>query len=358
MPALVIPAPAGLTRDERELSSVFNPLEQAESYDARVASHASATVFHTSAWLKVLQETYGFEPLCFTTPSGSLLPVMEIRSCVTGRRGISLPFTDACAPLLRCEADFAPLWAAVQECARRRGWKYVELRGGKELMGDARTSLEFYGHELDLRRDEASLLNGFDSAVRRAIRKAQNSRLRLEQPNDVESMRQYYQLHCQTRRKHGLPPQSWSFFLNIHKHLMSKGLSSLILAKIEKTPVAGGLFFHMGEAVLYKFGASDERRQSLRGNNLVMWEAIRSCAKRGFARLDFGRTSVGQEGLRRFKLSWGASEKRVEYVKWNARGGGFAADSDRATGWHTAAFRMMPIWMLRAAGRVMYRHTA
>ena len=45
--------------------------------------------------------------------------------------------------------------------------------------------------------------------------------------------------------------------------------------------------------------------QNLRPNNLVMWEGIKSLMQRGADTLHLGRTSMENEGLRRFKLSRG-----------------------------------------------------
>ena len=167
-------------------------------------------------------------------------------------------------------------------------------------------------------------------------------------------MQTYYRLHCQTRKKHGLPPQPWAFFLNIHKHLMSKGLGVLVLARSEGIAVAGAIFFY-GKQAVYKFGASDESRLELRANNLVMWEGIRCLAARGCEQLDFGRSSMENEGLRRYKAGWGTREGTLEYVKYDVRQARFEVDKDRASGWHNKIFSRMPMALLRAAGAVLYR---
>ena len=76
----------------------------------------------------------------------------------------------------------------------------------------------------------------------------------------------------------------------------------------------------MGGRAIYKYGASDETFQDLRGGNLVMWAAIKNFVRAGGAKhLDLGRTSLGNEGLRKFKLGWGAREEKIEYVKYDLR---------------------------------------
>jgi lipid II:glycine glycyltransferase (peptidoglycan interpeptide bridge formation enzyme) len=142
--------------------------------------------------------------------------------------------------------------------------------------------------------------------------------------------------------------------LNIQKHLMSKGLGVLVLARIDQIAVAGAIFF-CGKQAIYKFGASDASRQQARGNNLVMWEGIRWLAAQGCEQLDFGRTSVNDDGLRRFKAGWGTRERIVEYLKYDIPRALFMVDKDRASGWHNQIFSRMPIALLRVAGSVLYR---
>ena len=102
-------------------------------------------------------------------------------------------------------------------------------------------------------------------------------------------MESYYRLHCQTRRRHGLPPQPFKLFAAIQEHVLAPGLGCVITALDRARPIAAAVFMQFGGKALYKFGASDFKYQHLRGNNLVMWEAIRWFASRGCSRLHFGR---------------------------------------------------------------------
>jgi lipid II:glycine glycyltransferase (peptidoglycan interpeptide bridge formation enzyme) len=211
---------------------------------------------------------------------------------------------------------------------------------------------------LDLCSDEDRLFGGLESSVRTAIRKARHSGVTVQHRGDLDAMRTYYDLHCKTRKRHGLPPQPWAFFLNIQKHILSKEMGSLVLAKINDAYVAGAIFFYTAKKALYKFGASDEVWQSVRANDLVMWEAIKWLGQKGFERLDFGRTSQTNEGLRRFKRGWGAREEVREYVKFALRTESFVLDQERTQGYHNQIFRRLPMRLLRAAGAILYRHSA
>src|SRR6202035_1144695 len=131
-----------------------------------------------------------------------------------------------------------------------------------------------------------------------------------------EGMKDFYRLHARTRRRHGLPPQPFSFFTNIQKEIIEGGLGFIVLAKYYATPVAAAVFLHSGEKGLFKFGASDERAQLLRGNNFVMWEGIKHLISKGLKSVHFGRTSMNNSGLRQFKLSWGTEEEVIEYFRF------------------------------------------
>jgi len=89
-----------------------------------------------------------------------------------------------------------------------------------------------------------------------------------------------------------------------------------------------------------------------------MWEAIKWLAHNGAKNLDLGKTSLANDGLRRFKLNLGALEKKIDYVKYDLRQNRFVTETDGVSGWHNAVFRAMPVFMSRVAGGLLYRHWA
>ncbi|RPJ11072.1 MAG: methicillin resistance protein, partial [Deltaproteobacteria bacterium] len=74
--------------------SILNPIEHPD-WDDLLLTADRATFFHTTAWARVLSESYGYKPLYFAAIDNGklagLIPVMEIDSWLTGKRGVSLP---------------------------------------------------------------------------------------------------------------------------------------------------------------------------------------------------------------------------------------------------------------------------
>jgi hypothetical protein len=370
----------------------LDPLVDSATWDRFVDQHPEGTIFHTSAWARLLSETYHLRPTYLVQKAGDqlvgALPLFETGGLWPKRRGVSVPFADICRPLggavavnqagrptkeettaelkapkasegaLDTLASGDPLLAASLQLGREKGWRSIEYRDVPDWSSVAGSSVEFYGHAIDLTGGEAAVLGRMSSATARSTRKADRQELQVRIDGGIESTEAYFDLHCLTRKRHGQPPQPWSFFAAIQKHLLGTGRGTIILVLKDERPIAGAVFLFQGVGALYKFGASDENYQSLRPNNRVFWEAIKLCMQRGCNSLDLGRTSLANEGLRRFKLGWGSSERRIHYIRYELRTSRIMLTPDGTSGWHTRIFQAIPIPVARLLGRIAYRLAA
>jgi hypothetical protein len=329
-------------------------------WDEMVGRLEGATIFHTAAWARVLAESYGCEPVYFReeSPGGvAVLPMMHVRSIFTGRRGVSLPFTDAVAALGPADKARGMVEASLK-FGRGRRWKTAEFRGGRPFGEDAKPSAGFLTHAIDLSASEDELFARLNSSTRRAVRKAQESGVRVETGSDRRAMRGFCRLNALTRREHGLPPQPALFFGALRRLVLDRGMGFVATATLGDKPVAASVFLHFGGSAVFKFGASDRRHQSVRAGNLVMWEGILACKGAGCRALSLGRTDLEHEGLIRFKRGWGGVESMLNYYAYDLDRCALTASQNRVSGFHNAIFKRLPLPLLRLAGEVMYRHAA
>lgn len=347
-----------MSGDETKLEFV-NPI-QVPDWDSRIMSYDGFTFFHGAAWAGVLTESFGFVPqYALLRQAGhiqALLPVMEVRSPFTGARGVGLPFSDLCAPLAVSPDAARVLFEHLKEHGRDRQWQHLSWRGGNPVSDAAQPSVSYHAHTLDLRPGLEVVEARCDSAVRRAIRKAQESGLTVRLGASLDALKRFHHLYCLTRQRHGLPPQPFSFFQSIHRHVICRGYGFVAEALLHHTAIASAVFFTLGRRALYKYGASDHTHQQTRANNLVMWEAIQWLIKKGCESLHMGRTSLANEGLRRFKLGWGTDESRLDYFKCDLRENTFVREQDDAQGWHNRVFRLLPVPASRLVGALAYKH--
>lgn len=339
--------------------NIINPLKYS-GWDELLLTNSDYSFFHSSSWARVLCESYKYKPLYFALISNGglsdLIPVLEIRSLLTGRRGVSLPFTDYCQPIISDRSHFKEILDNIIDYGKRAGWKYIEWRGGESYFQDTIHSSFYYGHTLDLIQNEQELLSSFRSSTKRNINKAIKEGVVVDIYNSLESIKEFYRLNCITRKNHGLPPQPYYFFKKIYEYITSKKKGFVVLAFFQQRAISGAVYFHFRDQAIYKYGASDRRYQHLRANNLVMWEAIKWCSKNGYKTFDFGRTESENNGLLQFKRGWGTNEKTIKYYKYNFKKASFISERSKVTGFHNMIFNVTPIPMLKFVGSMLYKH--
>src|SRR4030095_4059470 len=249
----------------------INPLTEPE-WNNRLRGYRAATVFHTAPWARVLAETYGYRPhyALFREEEKvvGMLPIMEVLSVWTGRRGVCLPFSDECAPLITAGFTLQSLLQPIRDFGAAHRWDYLELRGGVPDGSGIETG-QFVSHHIALESSEEPQLRKLRDSTRRNIQRADREGVEIQHLDSLDAMDIFYSLHCRTRRRHGLPPQPRRFFHLIHKYLIDPASGFISLARFKSKWIAGSVFLRFGPHAVYKFGASDPAFQHVRANNLV-----------------------------------------------------------------------------------------
>jgi hypothetical protein len=338
---------------------ITNPLSQPE-WNEIIKQSDLASPFLTSNWAKVLNETYDYKPFYFLIKEtkdntlAGIIPFLQVDSFLTGKRGVSLPFTDYCPPLFFKKISFNSIFSLIKDFAVESGWQYVEFRDGEELFKED-PSEKYYIHAMELTSDIDQLHKNVKSNTKRNIKKAENSGVEIKIGNSEEDVETYYNLHCLTRQRHGVPPQPHSFFKNIYTNMIKEGMGNVISASYKGEVISSCIYFYFGKKVIYKFGASDLKHQDVRANNLLMWKAISYFAEQGYTYFSFGKTDIENEGLRKYKLGYGAQERVLTYFRYNLNDEKFSLNNSRFASMEKV-FNLMPVPILKMIGNVMYRH--
>ncbi len=197
---------------------IVNPITS-KGWDSFVLKNSDCTFFHTSDWAQVLYATYGYKPLYFMVKAEgvllALIPMMEVNSFLTGKRGVSLPFADICRPIIDAGLDEYEIWDALIEYGIKAGWKYTEIRGGGVPDERFAASSHYFEHILELFDDPEKNFRVFRESKKRNIRRAEKSGVQIEICKTSDSMEDFCHLNAITRKRHGLPPQPQLFFEKI-----------------------------------------------------------------------------------------------------------------------------------------------
>jgi lipid II:glycine glycyltransferase (peptidoglycan interpeptide bridge formation enzyme) len=340
---------------------IFNPLED-NRWPAFIQSHPNASIFHTQGWLNSLKATYQYEPIAFTTsaPGTDLrnaIVFCKVQSWLTGRRLVSLPFSDHCEPLVEEQDEFKELLLHIEDFRKHDDWKYVELRPvlSRPFAQSAFKDTETYLlHQLDLRPNIDELLHSFHKdCVQRKIRKAEREGLEYEAGQNESQLQKLYGLLKLTRRRHNVPPQPIEWFRNL---LSFTGVSARIhIASKDGLPAAGILTLSHGRKVVYKYGGSNVRMNNLGGMPLLFWKSIQEAKLAGADEFDFGRSDTDNPGLIGFKEHW--ATRRLTLTYWRCQENRpAAATSMWKTNLPKRTFASLPAVMQACIGRHLYRH--
>jgi hypothetical protein len=154
-----------------------------------------------------------------------------------------------------------------------------------------------------------------------------------------------------------VPVQPRRYFQLLWERVLAPGGGFVLLAELNRVPVAGAVFLMANGVVVYKYGASDAAHWRLRPNNALFHEAISQSASAGCHSFDWGRTDYEDEGLRRFKAGWGASEHELAYTVLGARAEPAASSNGgRVVALSRTVIRRSPSVVSRLAGALLYRY--
>lgn len=326
-----------------------------------ISTNPHANIFHHPAWSELMAKSYGYRPFIFGVGDGegnlgAALPMMEVKSPLRGRRWVSLPFSDHCAPLYRERDYLDSLIEAVVAGYQGGEISQLELRWPFDGRSDFQNHSEFVLHTAELEADFEAMTRRIHSMHRRNTRVAQKNDVQIVWGNSREHLDEFYQLHLQTRRRQGVPIQPTKFFDWLSSLLIEKGLGFVLLAYKDDACLAAAVFLHWGKTLTYKYGASSTEGLNLRPNNLIFWEAIRWGCENGYTAFDMGRTDLDNPGLQKFKARWGAEEIRLSYSALPNTPA--QSKNDQLMPVMQTVIRNSPLWVCKASGEFLYRYFA
>ena len=332
-----------------------------ERWDEFLERRPQASIFHTRGWLEALRQTYGYVPVAFTTspPECRLangIPFCGISSWISGRRLVSLPFSDHCTPLVENPEQLTFLLAYLQKRATLEKWSYIEIRPTAVAMPSTGFGEEkiFFFHKLDLRPSLDEMFKNFHKhCVQRKIRRAAREGLVYEEGGSDSLLTKFYHLFLLTRRRHGLPAQPVRWFQNLLACLGER--VKIRVASKHGQPIASVFTISYKQSLVYKYGCSDHRFNNLGGTQLLFWTAIQEAKQDGLSEFDMGRSDYDNRGLVAFKDRWGANRTELTYLRYPIRHFHGVSEAGRILigkyVWSHA-----PTSVLAAVGRALYKH--
>jgi len=294
-----------------EIDPVIDP-----RWDAFVENHPFGWLSHLSGWKRALETSFNhlrghYIALIRGGAIDAALPIYEVKSRITGRRLVSIPFATLSDPLVGTCEDGAALFQAALDLAKELGADAVEVRTllSGDLIRDERFGMTpfFKHHRIELDAPLEGISRRFHrSCVRQRIARAKASGIEVAEGETEKDLQDFYGLYLGSRKKLGLPPQPYHFLEALWKTFPRERIS-LLMARKDREPIGGLMLFRFKSRVSAEFAVYNDGFLNVSPLHGLFWEAIQRAHREGYKTFDFGRTAPTNQTLMDFKNRWGTT---------------------------------------------------
>lgn len=171
---------------------------------------------------------------------------------------------------------------------------------------------------IDLERSTDDILKSFDEKTRYNIRLSLKKGVVVKEVSSDSGVDTFYEIYKETAKRDNFLIHPVSYYKNIKKYLVDRGMANIFIAYHESNPVAGVFTFNYGSRIWYMYGASTNASRNVMPNHALHWFVIGFAKEKGLKSYDlFGIPSNPDKnhplwGVYRFKK--GFNGKLVKYA--------------------------------------------
>lgn len=341
------------------------------AWDEFVDSHQQGRFSHLLAYSDVVQ-CYGYRPRNIAFIKNrvliGVLPAVEARSLLFGRRMISQPFSEYGGILASSELSDDDVRSMFRELdsflLRNRRYGTMEVHGNHGVPARLR---EFnfqakHAHHIAYLRTAKPTNEIWQNVIqyeaRKAVNKARRSAIEIVDECDAKIIRKlFYPMYLRSAKRLGVPPHKVDYYLDCYRAFGAR--MKMLWALRGSTRIGALLGFASGQRVSIINTVSDPEYWGLRPNDLLHWDFIRRTAESGYAFFDFGSVRYG--GQEHFKKKWGCEFEDYKCYFWSGSGASASARTFNTSGATMSFFSRLwatcvPITVSAYCGPVIRKH--
>jgi len=287
--------------------------EIANEWDQFIASNPLSTPFHSAAWMRALQKTFGYENRSvYAERHGRItgvLPLFLVSNWIIGRCLISTPFADYGGVCAEDEESAEALVAHAVEIGVAEEVDFLELRHRDAGPWQGFHVRDLYVSFTTELADEPQLqLRRLPRDTRYMIRKGEKAGLELR--TGVDQLSDFYKLFTLNWRRFGTPVFSRQWLETLVDEFRESAI--LTMARAGDRPMSGVLSFLFRDTLFPHYSGAAPDANMLAANNLIYWELMKSAIDQGIRGFDFGR-SKKNTGAYQFKAAWNMQVQPLGY---------------------------------------------
>lgn len=325
-------------------------------WDEFVTASSQSTVFHLSAWARVVKSVLGHRQYQITAQRGGritgVFPITYVRNPLLGSCLVSSPLAVYGGICAADEESYTELLRAGSELAQSLGVRYLEMRTRTEAFPSELPGRDLYvTFTQDLTPGADALFKALPRDTRYAARKGQ--KLGLTWCEDLTEA-EFYEIYAHSVHRLGTPVFSKNLFTALRREF-GKQVRIFGVRKNGK-PIAGVLCLYFRDQVLPYYGGSLAEYYRDSPNNFMYWSLIAQSCAEGVKVFDFGRSKRGT-GSFEFKSAWSmqVSELQYRYYLVKAKSVPHMSPLDKKFSMPIAAWKRIPFSWTKVLGPQLIR---
>ena len=298
--------------------------------DDFITGSPRATPFHTTAWLRLTRDAFGFRPLYLLRgrepgPPECVLPLFEVDT-LWGKKIVSLPLRDKGGAIY---TGTGALEAAIDDIidfssTKKYAYIHIKTNNPEEASLLERKSFVNKGQWptsiIRLEKDFASTRKNFtDKRINWSINKAVRNRLVFEGGTTLAHVGDFFRIFFFKRKRLGVPAYPRKFFEKIHELFMTRGAVKLFFVRRHDVRLTAIMIFLLNKKAYDVYSASLDEAFEFRANDFQMFSVIQWLCDNGFGEYDLGADSPYQKTLIDYKRKWGSETKDLYFFYYFIR---------------------------------------
>ena len=337
--------------------------EEYVEWDDFVFNHKYGTIYHTSDWLRIIQNSFRVSPVILVKKDTSIsagIPFFHHNSFLTGSKLSSITSAQSCNPLVSSNFDLTELLRFTQSYISNNRISKIEIKTNEEFeyvnqsLGVPESDFCTYTLNLDLPYEQVEK-SFHKSCILRPLKKSYKNNLKLISGTSLEDVKIFYRLYETMRKDNGLLPQPYTFFKNLWETLYPNNACEIYHAEFNGKTISSVFNLMYKQTYTYEYGATDKKYTYLNPSHFLLDNSIKSAISKNFKVFDFGRTENSNTGLMDFKRRWGAKKVNLNYYYLPPNVKSAALDSKMIKAIIEKAIYYTPKPIYRVMGKLVYQ---
>lgn len=292
------------------------------AWDDIVRASPYGTIFHTFAWMNILERQYNVQKM----PIGifeneDLIGVFPTFLQKKGLFDLLIsPLHEAATPYGGpvVEPDkLNDVLEAFDKYSKRADYYDITLSPEYELRENLLNGIECkerHTYVLNLARPVEAIWASLNKKCRNAVRKAEKSDVTIVEGHSKTDLDAFWKMTDITFQKWGTKsPISIDYTRAVFDALFPPGQLKLVFAEHEGKQIGGAIFLCFADRIYYWQGASYPEYYQYAPNNLIQWHIITWALKNGFVKYDMLGANI--PSIAKFKSSFGGDLINYFYIQ-------------------------------------------